>query len=56
MFEVIGKIAVILFIITAGVVLMAFGLGYATVVAWPILIIAIPIAIAIYIVVKVIRA
>ena len=56
MFSVIGKIVAILFIVTFGLVLFAFGFGWLSVFVIPLFVLVLPILLVIFIVVKVIRA
>ena len=56
MFSVIGKIVAILFMVTIGLVVLTFGFGWLTAVLWPLMLVALPIALVAWIVYKVVRA
>ena len=56
MFSVIGKIVAILFMVTFGLVLFAFAFGWLSVIAVPIFVLVLPVALVIFVVYKVIRA
>lgn len=56
MFGIIGKIVVVLFMITIGLTIFTFGFGWLMAIAWPIMLIAVPILLVVFVVYKVIRA